>query len=78
MTSTTLSRLSLVRLILLAEAAQRLLFDNWVPVLSAAFGCADACATFSQERHDHSLKTINGFCRQRTVQQLSDELQSLK
>ena len=24
----------------------------------------DACATYSQERHDNSLKTINGYCRQ--------------
>lgn len=24
----------------------------------------DACATYSQERHDHSLKTIAGYCRQ--------------
>lgn len=46
----------------------------------AGYGCvcADACATFSQERHDNSLRTINGFCRQRTVQQLSDELDSLR
>ena len=40
--------------------------------------CADACATFSQERHDNSLRTINGFCRQRTVQQLADEIAQTK
>ena len=40
--------------------------------------CADACATFSQERHDNSLRTINGFCRQRTVQQLADEIAQAK
>ena len=40
--------------------------------------CADACATFSQERHDNSLRCINGFCRQRTVQQLADELAQAK
>ncbi|BDA47138.1 probable peroxyureidoacrylate/ureidoacrylate amidohydrolase RutB at C-terminar half [Coccomyxa sp. Obi] len=38
----------------------------------------DACATFSQERHDNSLRAINGFCRQRTVQQLADELAEAK
>jgi len=39
---------------------------------------ADACATFSQERHDNSLRTINGFCRQRTVQELADKLAKAK
>lgn len=39
---------------------------------------ADACATFSQERHENSLRAINGFCRQRTVQQLADELAQAK
>lgn len=34
----------------------------------------DACLTYSQERHDHSLRTIKGYCRQVTTQQLIDEL----
>ncbi len=34
----------------------------------------DACMTYSQERHDHSIKTIKGYCRQMTTQQLIDEL----
>lgn len=43
-----------------------------------AYVPADACATFSQERHDNSLRTINGFCRKRTVQELADELAKAK
>ncbi len=34
----------------------------------------DACATYSQERHDNSLREIRGYCRQRTTQELLDEL----
>lgn len=34
----------------------------------------DACLTYSQERHDHSLKTIKGYCRQLTSAQLIEEL----
>lgn len=34
----------------------------------------DACLTYSQERHDHSVKTIKGYCRQVTVDQLLGEL----
>jgi ureidoacrylate peracid hydrolase len=34
----------------------------------------DACLTYSQERHDHSLRTIKGYCRQRTVDELVLEL----
>ncbi len=34
----------------------------------------DACLTYSQERHDHSLQTIKGYCRQRTTAQMIDEL----
>ena len=34
----------------------------------------DACLTFSQERHNNSLKTIAGYCRQVTTQQLMAEL----
>src|SRR6266566_4933323 len=28
---------------------------------------SDACATYSAERHENSLKAIRGYCRQRTV-----------
>lgn len=34
----------------------------------------DACATYSQHRHDNSLKTIAGYCRQRTTDELVEEL----
>ncbi|KAK9804842.1 hypothetical protein WJX72_008277 [[Myrmecia] bisecta] len=34
----------------------------------------DACVTMSQARHDHSLRTIKGFCRQRTTQQVEEEV----
>ena len=34
----------------------------------------DACATYSQERHDDSLRAIKGYCRQRTTEQLTQEL----
>lgn len=34
----------------------------------------DACLTYSQERHDHSVKTIKGYCRQVTVNELTEEL----
>lgn len=34
----------------------------------------DACATYSQERHDHSLREIRGYCRQRTTDELLAEL----
>jgi ureidoacrylate peracid hydrolase len=34
----------------------------------------DACLTYSQERHDNSLRTIKGYCRQRTVDQVIAEL----
>jgi nicotinamidase-related amidase len=35
----------------------------------------DACATYSQERHDNSLKTISGYCRQLTTDQLLLEVE---
>lgn len=35
----------------------------------------DACLTYSQERHDHSLRTVKGYCRQVTTQALISELQ---
>jgi ureidoacrylate peracid hydrolase len=34
----------------------------------------DACLTYSQERHDHSLRTIKGYCRQVTTDDLVREL----
>lgn len=34
----------------------------------------DACLTYSQERHDNSLRTIKGYCRQRTTDQIIAEL----
>lgn len=34
----------------------------------------DACATLTQERHDNSLKTIKGYCRQVTTDALLSEL----
>ena len=34
----------------------------------------DACMTYTQERHDHSLQTIKGYCRQVTTRELLDEL----
>ncbi len=36
----------------------------------------DACLTYTQERHDFSLRAIKGYCRQRTTAQLVEELQS--
>jgi ureidoacrylate peracid hydrolase len=36
----------------------------------------DACLTYSRERHDNSLRTIKGYCRQRTVDQIVAELGS--
>ena len=38
----------------------------------------DACMTYSQERHDHSIRTIKGYCRQMTTQELIDELAQVK
>ncbi|WP_299984816.1 isochorismatase family cysteine hydrolase [uncultured Ruegeria sp.] len=34
----------------------------------------DACLTYTPERHDNSLRTINGYCRQVTTAELVDEL----
>ena len=34
----------------------------------------DACATYSRERHDHSLREIAGYCRQRTTDEVLAEL----
>jgi len=35
----------------------------------------DACATYTQERHDFSLRAIKGYCRQRSTDQVIAELQ---
>jgi len=35
---------------------------------------SDACATYSQERHDNSLKAIRGYCRQRTTAEFLREI----
>ncbi len=34
----------------------------------------DACLTYSTERHNNSLQTIKGYCRQRTTDQIIAEL----
>lgn len=34
----------------------------------------DACQTYNQARHDHSLETIKGYCRQVTTTELLEEL----
>jgi ureidoacrylate peracid hydrolase len=34
----------------------------------------DACATYSQARHDHSLDEIKGYCRQMTTDELISEI----
>ena len=36
----------------------------------------DACLTYSQQHHDHSLRTIKGYCRQVTTADLVAELGS--
>jgi len=37
----------------------------------------DACTTYSQERHDGTLRAIKGYCRQRTTDQLVAEIAGL-
>jgi nicotinamidase-related amidase len=34
----------------------------------------DACATYSQERHDNTLRAIKGYCRRRTTEELLNEI----
>jgi len=34
----------------------------------------DCCATYSQDRHDNSLRAISGYCRQRTTDEILREL----
>jgi ureidoacrylate peracid hydrolase len=36
----------------------------------------DACLTYSQERHDNSLRAIKGYCRQVTSAELIAELEA--
>ncbi|WP_095090616.1 isochorismatase family cysteine hydrolase [Mesorhizobium sophorae] len=36
----------------------------------------DACLTYTQERHDNSLRTIKGYCRQVTTSEVVAELQA--
>jgi ureidoacrylate peracid hydrolase len=37
----------------------------------------DACATLAQDRHDWALRNNNGYCRQRTTDQLVAEIEQL-
>jgi hypothetical protein len=39
-----------------------------------ALPAADCCATYSAARHDNSLTAVQGYCRQRTVEHLEQEL----
>lgn len=38
----------------------------------------DACATYTTERHENSLRTIKGYCRQVTIAELLPELAALE
>jgi ureidoacrylate peracid hydrolase len=38
----------------------------------------DGCATYTQERHDASLRAIKGYCRQRTTDQVLAEIAALR
>jgi ureidoacrylate peracid hydrolase len=37
----------------------------------------DACATYTQERHDFALQAIKGYCRQRTTAEFVAEVEAL-
>lgn len=37
---------------------------------------ADACATYSQARHDASLRAVAGYCRQRCTAEVTEELRN--
>ena len=37
----------------------------------------DACVTFSEERHETSINAIKGYCRQRTTDELIEEIDAL-
>jgi ureidoacrylate peracid hydrolase len=34
----------------------------------------DACTTYTQERHDFAIKSIKGYCRQRTTEEFVKEI----
>ncbi len=38
----------------------------------------DACMSINQERHDHSVSAIRGYCRQRTTSQIIEELATIR
>src|SRR5262249_5681400 len=38
----------------------------------------DACATFTQERHEATLRAIKGYCRQRKTEQVLAELEGVR
>lgn len=35
---------------------------------------SDACATYTQERHDNTLRAVSGYCRQRTTGEFLEEI----
>jgi ureidoacrylate peracid hydrolase len=37
----------------------------------------DACATYTQERHDFAIRSIKGYCRQRTTAEFVAEIEAL-
>ena len=37
----------------------------------------DACATYTRERHSHSLSTLKGYCRQLTTEKMLAELKKI-
>lgn len=37
---------------------------------------SDACATYSQKRHDSGIESLAGYCRQMTTDEFCDELNS--
>ena len=37
----------------------------------------DACATYTEERHDFTLRAIKGYCRQRTTDEFLGEIGQL-
>ena len=38
----------------------------------------DACATYTQERHDNTLRAIKGYCRQCSTDELLAEIAEAK
>eukprot|EP00879_Flechtneria_rotunda_P026819 GHRR01028652.1.p1 GENE.GHRR01028652.1~~GHRR01028652.1.p1 ORF type:complete len:151 (+),score=29.74 GHRR01028652.1:521-973(+) len=39
--------------------------------------CADCCATYSAERHQQACSAVAGYCRQRTLEALLEELRAV-